>query len=546
MEDKDYLAFLPQAPPPDIVSWLRADGGFKREYLVYRADRWRDPLTGMSEKMVRAVCTRCHESMLLDYVPGASCGRMVFGFLDGKNEPVNSGMTCICPACGAGATAYHISAGFPFRYDEWVMCAERRGDAAVLTGWLVSRSIDKEGCDSYSSHLYEAYIFKGRKVTRVAGHLKIMGGYDRLTEPQVRKTAQDCWGECAHFYPFCEDELAGTPIENSKLSLYLQTESSYGAMPVSYLKGYLKKPQVENLLVQGMGHIVRESVQKDCGRAQYYGCGGSRVWKFTGIDVKEKAPARMLGLSRPQMEQARQRLWNIRQIEAFCRMQQTGQRVTADEFDGCVKIGILNVERLLDWKVSVLKAVRYLQKQKRADGHILFDYWQMAMNEGIQLEGGAMWPADLWREHDRVMRIRNERLARQKMEKQSKEMAGRAQRFKSLQERFAAASWEAEGICIRIAASEAELVEEGIRLNHCVGGYGEAHVNGKSIFFVRRAEDPQQPWYTLQVSVAEGRMLQLHGKNNDRDVPIPEEVKAFCARWLSEVLRPMLGAKSAA
>lgn len=71
------------------------------------------------------------------------------------------------------------------------------------------------------------------------------------------------------------------------------------------------------------------------------------------------------------------------------------------------------------------------------------------------------------------------------------------------------------GLIIRQPQSIEEIVDEGAKLSHCVGGYAERHATGKlHIMFLRKKIDPNTPFYTVEVSTS-GKIVQCRGfKNN--------------------------------
>ena len=80
------------------------------------------------------------------------------------------------------------------------------------------------------------------------------------------------------------------------------------------------------------------------------------------------------------------------------------------------------------------------------------------------------------------------------------------------------------GLLIRQPKSMAEIIAEGKRLHHCVGGYAERHAYGKlHILFIRTAEKPDVPFYTVEVDLF-GEIKQVRGLRNCKATP---EVDAF-------------------
>ena len=73
-------------------------------------------------------------------------------------------------------------------------------------------------------------------------------------------------------------------------------------------------------------------------------------------------------------------------------------------------------------------------------------------------------------------------------------------------------------ICL-IAHSPLDLIREGRALQHCVGhmGYDQKFVREESlIFFIRKRDEPQIPFVTLEYSLSSRKVLQCYGYNNTR------------------------------
>ena len=90
-------------------------------------------------------------------------------------------------------------------------------------------------------------------------------------------------------------------------------------------------------------------------------------------------------------------------------------------------------------------------------------------------------------------------------------------------------AWERDGLLIRPATSAAELTAEGKALHHCVGTYSERYASGETeIWFVRRKEDPDTPFFTLEYR--DGRIVQCRTLHN-RSCDTEPAVKAFVTAW---------------
>lgn len=80
-----------------------------------------------------------------------------------------------------------------------------------------------------------------------------------------------------------------------------------------------------------------------------------------------------------------------------------------------------------------------------------------------------------------------------------------------------------------------DLTTEGQRLNHCVGGktYFENHIAGRRmVFFIHKASQPDKPYFTAEIDVEHGRILQLYGFS---DCSAPKEVRGFVEGFVRAV-----------
>jgi hypothetical protein len=166
------------------------------------------------------------------------------------------------------------------------------------------------------------------------------------------------------------------------------------------------------------------------------------------------------------------------------------------------------------------RCVKYLSVRGRNYTR-LRDYWNMARALNMDLEDSQVkWPKNLTQAHDRAV----ERYQRQKDERLEENFVRRREEL----EKFA---WSADGILIRPCADQEELQREGKELHHCVATYAERHADGTSaIFFIRRASEPDKPWFTLELDEKRLTVRQNRGLRNCDRTP---EIQAFENAWLA-------------
>lgn len=77
-----------------------------------------------------------------------------------------------------------------------------------------------------------------------------------------------------------------------------------------------------------------------------------------------------------------------------------------------------------------------------------------------------------------------------------------------------------------------DFVKEGNQLDHCVESYASQHAEGRTnIYFLRRKDSPDSPYYTLEVFPDKGKYLleQCFGYSNTTDKS--DECKKFILEW---------------
>ena len=123
----------------------------------------------------------------------------------------------------------------------------------------------------------------------------------------------------------------------------------------------------------------------------------------------------------------------------------------------------------------------------------------------------------------------HDEMSKQYMKFKDKQAREEAKRFNKLLQKLKKETTDVEamnlniaGLFIRLPNRLEELKTEGEVLHHCVGTYTEKVRKGETtIFFVRKIEEPDKPFYTLEWK---GRVLQCRGSHNCDMTP---EVKAF-------------------
>lgn len=539
MEEMDYAPLLPTEPPEGLIPWLIQQGKLKKELLIYTAVWTYDPESRRKRKMVELRCTACGGRTTAERVDTeGGCSRAYtsapFGYQDPETGVAHvSGGDTVCPLCGAKVEVRHIETV----RDNW-SCVEAYpmtvtavdGKLALL-GWCARKWYTKEGGKGYTVWPYEAYVVEKKKIIRLSGYEKCMGQVRLSGRWEQRKKYYDVWGEADLVYPWKSELLIGTTAENSKLDVYLRESVKNTPRPATYLRLWLAHPQVENLVVQGMSELVSEEIYL---ASSNYG-RNLAVPELKTVNWKEKSPAKMLGMNRDELRVYRERKWDVSTLEFWQERKEKGQSLTADEMKLAEVVGLYHIDRVeRDTGMDFRRVGRYLMRQqkkdRRSDVNTLLDYWCMARENGRELDvPEVLLPSNLVRAHDRELNERNRR--REETEKAAK--AACVAKFEKRLKKLSTLSWERDGILIRPVRDEAELIEEGKKLHHCVATYARRHADGETaIFLVRRAGTPDEPWYTLELDEKNLIVRQNRGKHNCDRLP---EVREFEKNWVEHI-----------
>lgn len=554
----NYERLLPKLPEEDIVRFAREQGAFRTNYLIYRHGRKYDA-QDRTKDTVEVVCSNCGENFYAGKVP-AGCERYSvapFGWFSQElGEAVCHGEETICPHCKCIAKTVHVGQMRVYNgeivEDEWVSVLKRlpvegEQDRLALLDWCIRRCISKNGQTRWEIWPYTAWVVEEKKIVRLMGHIKNIGGAVSLFgEWKQRKQFRDDYGVVKYLMPWDPAMLEGTTAENCKLDLYINAK---GKHLVRYLALWRRRPAVENLLVQDCGHLVRDWIKKETESG--YDRGG--IPKLSAVNWKEKRPSRMLGLNKDEFRHLRQEHWETGCLANYRLVRDAGLAVRMPEDVELLRtVSTYNVNRMLEEhpKAEFWRTLRYLHRQK-ADWTTLRDYWRMAEQDGMDLTDNLVrWPRNLKAAHQRqiderqaVRERENAERERAYAEQRAREQEARRGLFEQRAAELERYAYELDGLLIRPCANEGELIAEGKALHHCVATYAQSHAAGKTaIFFIRKASEPDKPFYTLEFDEKSKAVRQNRGlRNCDRT----EEVKAFEKAWLAFVRATRCRVKSA-
>lgn len=597
MEDiYEFAKHLPEAPRPEMVHWVNREhyddlGGnlcvFHRESVELETVHFEAMMS--YEDMLRyengfkyrwaakCQCTACGAKFTTGWLKehGKRYGIRMFVGEDGTNYDgyvpekgelhpdtpwLNNygnyieGDDITCPYCGEAIELIHRSRLRHGRiYQLMVTSVEVVDGYAALVTWLAHRYIDAEHLTEQTQFFpREALVIDWKKLLRFK-HSKLLNAmfYEQpLTEWQPANYYNDdftlhryhSWGginnKCVGSAIFKEiPDLTDTTGEKTGLAEYMNDE--HGNYPFAYIRMWRKHPNIENIVKSKWRLVLDTELAYKSSGSNYCTVADYSI-ETDLFDFWEVAPHKMLGISR---QASREDLkWDNDALRTYHLWQFVFGDVDIYDFDfwygelgDSVMQSLVGMMSDYDCGYQYTKIMDYILDQageiEPCDAAQLYIDYRDMLGDG-NFTYREIFPKNVCEAHDRLVK-------QQEIKKQSK----LKKQFAELAEKYAELEWTDGELCIRIAQTEQELVQEGMTLHHCVGGYGQKHTNETDcIFFVRRYRRPERSYYTLDINMTRTvpSEVQLHGYRNEwcNKLRIPDKVRKFVDRWEKEVLLP--------
>ena len=292
------------------------------------------------------------------------------------------------------------------------------------------------------------------------------------------------------------------PVINPKFALSLP-KFRYSAVDiqdppciVTYLRTYLKYPQLEYLVKAGLGKFADSKL----------------ILEKIGQD---KSFRRWLMANREEL------IHNYYYVDVVLRAYRTGKPLATLQAYREAKIKLSHDKQLnpiseLFKGIEQEKFLDYIAAQK-TNANTYLDYLKACQYLSIDMSlPKNRFPHDFKYWHD--MRIDQYATARAEADRKAKQEL--YEKFARIAEKYLPLEHDKRSafICI-IARSPADLIREGEMLDHCVGrmNYDMRVIREQSlIFFVRMKQHPDTPLVTVEYSLQSHKVLQCYGEHDHR------------------------------
>ena len=165
------------------------------------------------------------------------------------------------------------------------------------------------------------------------------------------------------------------------------------------------------------------------------------------------------------------------------------------------------------------------------------DYLRMAQDSGRDIHDELIYRDKRWEErHDAYLEEINARKDKEWEQEREKKFGAITKDYERNKRIF---EWQQDGTCMVIPKSFRDIVKEGRLQHHCVGAsdryMGSMARRETWIIFLRHADDPETPWYTIET---DGKKILQFYAAYDRQ-PEKEKVQKILQEWMKSVRRNM-------
>lgn len=321
------------------------------------------------------------------------------------------------------------------------------------------------------------------------------------------------------YFTVNEDDIYNTDFGYIMRAIYsIDSEARYSVILsnlITVLGEYCIHPQIEYLIKTGFWRVIEAKIDRSM-------CGMRLNWKSNNVK-------KVLGLNTEEMNLLKN--FNVNAIVRYKELKKIDKKSSAKEITDIVRLCTLSAPDHEFVKNQLIKncgeTCRSVLKYT-LNTDILISDWRDYVSQCRELgynldEKSVLKPSHFHEAHERCTNLIKIKMSKESDEKM-KERAEFLKRFEFVDEEL--------GLFIRIPQNTEEIVNEGKTLVHCVGGYAERHANGKTnILFVRKTDDPDTPFYTMEVS-NDYKIVQCRGYRNDTRTAKSDIVKQFEPKYL--------------
>lgn len=423
-----------------------------------------------------------------------------------------------CPRCKRECT-YIVSGRRTHTEDNaahLVYYLQRAGKGYAIRAFRVGQKHEHRGATSTTKlichEVYRTLMDKDHKLVHAFewGQFKQTGSMEWIDSEPFRYYA-------GHIYPHNLSTVASIdPNLNYLTTAVVETANSSPYAPDEIFTDAILLEKMRFLKKSGLRAIAKEVIDEPS--------------RYSNHLFDKETPWEMLGVSKQELHRIAKHNLTLNQLIVYRLLKKEYGKVSGKNFDALVKFPITSME------LGVFRAVmqtpevpqfhriiNYLISNNNLDGLGLRD-WHDYFRECSQLEynledTAILFPNDFAAAHERTSLI-------VKVKVQEEHQRKLKERTEKLMETY---SYSNQEYFIKVPKTVEEIIEEGKKLHHCVGGYAHWHSNGRlDILFLRKKSKPNEPFYTAHFE--NGELVQCRTVRN-KTYTKNKKVSAFVTQW---------------
>lgn len=480
--------------PADWDKWLEDDVFIKSRYIYYQYDK---------RVNMKGFCTHCKNDVTV-YKPR-------------HNE------AGICPVCGCNIIFKSIGKSTQVCDERSVATLQKTSNGFVVRYYRCYKDYHKN---------YKTAKIAQKEVFRdfYDNNLKIEAyDYSMFKNKYMRwnKSGEIHYGNNEyHLYPYnIKPIIAGTKLEYSEIGMLAGNRIDFKFNVDGYIRDYKNGAMyLEYFVKVGLFNLVR-------------GC--INLYPKAKLNTKGKNLNAVLGIQNDDIRILIDADTTVGGLELFKKARKLGKRLTAEQLVEITDNYRTDVfERILKY-APVIRTLKYLKQQNMNGKDSMYsDYLNTCVTLKQDLKSTfVLFPKDLKEAHDVNVEIINEKSRQEEYKRHNKQYSSIKSMNKELNDLY---FYEDKKFFIRAPEEAAEIVKEGQSLHHCVGGgmYSKRMANKEiAILFLRDKENPDKPYYTIEVDRRTNEIRQCHGyRNQDED---KKKIENFIAKFKKDILNKL-------
>lgn len=312
----------------------------------------------------------------------------------------------------------------------------------------------------------------------------------------------------------------GTDLRYANINMmrfrYADPHDPYGL--ILYISYFLKYQSIELLEKAGFTEIVNYRIN----------LGGCAAINWRATDLRK-----ILKLNVGEMREFRESGGEVWILETYQCLRKMGQKVPFEIVSKLTDYDLKEKLSEIGKYVKIEKGLKYLNNQEQMRLGDYADYLKECSLLGYDMKNKkTLYPKNLQEAHkitSNAVEIAKDQIRQKEFDAGIKKVYDKPE-------------YTDGNLLIRPAASINELCGESKALSHCVRTYADRVCNGKcAILFIRKIEEPDMPFYTLELSPG-GDIVQCRG---DHNCDMTDEVKAFVELWYDTVVKKKKKGKAA-